>query len=212
MRRTLMAAVAAAMMLIPAVAWAQRPEGAFRGHDPIARLIEKRAELGLTDEQVSRLEEIRARLEERNRPLLEELRAARPAAEGEEAERWREARARWQSMTPEERERARAEMEARRAEMRARWERMTPEEREARRAEMRQRMEERRAVARERMGALRPTLEQLRKNHEEAMDAVREVLTDEQEAKLRELHDEHRGERGKRPGMRSPRRGAGESR
>lgn len=220
MRRTLMAAVAVAMMVVPAAVWAQQPESGhgMRRHDPIARMIEKRAELGLTDDQVARLEQIRTQLEERNRPLREQLREARPerpAREGADAARWREARERWRAMPPEEREQARAEarvrMEQRRAEMRARMEQMTPEEREAHRAEMRRKMEERRAAARERMEALRPTLDQLRQNQRKAMDAVREVLTDEQEAKLRELHKERRGDRGKR-GERRPRGGAGNQR
>ena len=67
---------------------AVRPLNAFRGfkpgpgqepphrklmHGPVEKLIAHRAELQLTDEQVSRLEEIDARMRERNRPYVQRL-------------------------------------------------------------------------------------------------------------------------------------------
>ena len=48
-----------------------------RMFDPVGRLLEQRNELKITDEQASRLEEIRARHLEKNQPLMEELRRDR---------------------------------------------------------------------------------------------------------------------------------------
>jgi Spy/CpxP family protein refolding chaperone len=48
--------------------------------DPFGGLLERRAELGLTGEQVSRIEAIRNRVQAQNRPLLERLSAARRQA------------------------------------------------------------------------------------------------------------------------------------
>jgi Spy/CpxP family protein refolding chaperone len=54
--------------------------GADSGHrkfDPVGRLLERRSELKLTDEQASRLEAIRAKYLEKNQPRIEELRRDR---------------------------------------------------------------------------------------------------------------------------------------
>jgi Spy/CpxP family protein refolding chaperone len=48
-----------------------------RTFDPVGRLLEQRNELKITDEQASRLEEIRARYLEKNRPDMEKLRRDR---------------------------------------------------------------------------------------------------------------------------------------
>ena len=48
--------------------------------DPFARLLERRQELNLTAQQVSRIEAIRARLQAQNQPLMEQLQAARRQA------------------------------------------------------------------------------------------------------------------------------------
>ena len=48
-----------------------------RMFDPVGRLLEQRNELKITDEQASRLAEIRARYLEKNRPHMEELRRDR---------------------------------------------------------------------------------------------------------------------------------------
>lgn len=70
---------------------ARRPE-----HRPFALLLENRAQLGLTNDQVRRLEAIRNRLQEQNRPLREQLRAA--------TERLRaERRAEFERLAPEQR-------------------------------------------------------------------------------------------------------------
>ena len=48
-----------------------------RMFDPVGRLLERRNELRITDEQAGRLEEIRARFLEKNKPRMEELRRDR---------------------------------------------------------------------------------------------------------------------------------------
>ncbi len=63
---------------------------------PFALLLENRAQLGLTSEQVRRLETIRNRLEEQNRPLREQLRTARQRL-------MEQRRAEMQKLTPEQR-------------------------------------------------------------------------------------------------------------
>ena len=65
-------------------------------HHPFALLLENRAQLGLTDEQVRRLETIRSRLEEQNRPLREQLRTARERL-------MEQRRAEMQKLAPEQR-------------------------------------------------------------------------------------------------------------
>ena len=47
---------------------------------PFERLLERRAELGLSAEQVSRLEGIRDRLQAQNQPLIQQIQAARREA------------------------------------------------------------------------------------------------------------------------------------
>jgi Spy/CpxP family protein refolding chaperone len=50
-----------------------------RMFDPVGRLLEKRSELKITDDQASRLEAIRAKYLERNRGQMEKLRRDREA-------------------------------------------------------------------------------------------------------------------------------------
>jgi len=49
-------------------------DSGHRKFDPVGRLLERRSELKLTDEQASRLEAIRAKYLEKNQPRIEELR------------------------------------------------------------------------------------------------------------------------------------------
>lgn len=181
MRRIIFAALAVALVGAPTVALAQsteqevsdRPERRVRMH-PGASILQAREALGLTDEQVARIEAIGARLAEQNRPIVEELRAER----GERAREWRERRA---ALSPEERAQRRARMTPeQRAERRAR---MTPEQR----AERRERMRERRE-------AMEPRLRQLRENTRAAMTEMHEVLSEKQRARLQELREERRAE------------------
>ena len=62
---------------------APRPSAADSGHqmrrDPIARLLDQREELKLSDEQARRLEEIRAKYQEKHRGHMEQLRRDREA-------------------------------------------------------------------------------------------------------------------------------------
>lgn len=171
MRTIPLALLAAALVAAPTPAPAQvaGPPAARQErppHAPLERLLERRAELGLTDEQVTRLQAIQARLQEQNAPLREQVRAARPAHAPHP-----------RRMTPEQR-----------AEMRERMQAMTPEQRREMRGQMRARLQEHR-------GELEPVMRQLRENRRAAMDQVREVLTDEQEARLREMMEQRRERR-----------------
>ena len=79
----------------------QRPLG-----DPVARILEKRTELKLTAEQVTRLESIDAKLREQNQPLMQQMqqqmqqaRGERPQGQPTEAQR-EEMRKRREQMRP----------------------------------------------------------------------------------------------------------------
>jgi Spy/CpxP family protein refolding chaperone len=54
-------------------------DSAHRKFDPVGRLLDRRSELELTEEQAARLEAIRARYLETNQPRMEELRRQREA-------------------------------------------------------------------------------------------------------------------------------------
>lgn len=180
-------ALAAALVAVPVALEAQtapapqaQEQTARRmGPAPMERVLRLRAELGLTDAQVAQIQAIGQRLQEQNRPLVEQLRAAGvfPGAQ----------------LTPEQRER-----------MRERMQNLTPEQRE----QMRQRMEQRRAegarpgpMGRQIPEELRPVVEQLRQNNRAAAEQVRSVLTPEQRTRLQELMQQRRGavERSARP-------------
>ncbi len=93
MKRIRNLAVAVVLAAAPSPALAQLPQPEQR---PFALLLENRAQLGLTDEQVRRLEVIRNRLEVQNRPLREQLRTARQRL-------MEQRRAEMQKLTPEQR-------------------------------------------------------------------------------------------------------------
>lgn len=178
MRRNLMNAMGLAVLTaiaLPAVGDAQTPRGerGHRGGGPIERVLEQREALELTDAQVTRIEQIRSDLEQKNAPLLaqlEQARAERPQQRSGMRERMRQRRDR---MTPEQR-----------AQMRERMEQMTPEQREA----MRERMHSQMATRLEDMPPeQREAFEQLHTNTQAAMEQVQTVLTDEQKQKLREM-------------------------
>lgn len=76
---------------------------------------------------------------------------------------------------------------------------MTPEQREQLREERRVRRTERSPrVARALPEELRPVVEQLRTNRQQASQEIRDVLTADQEARLRELAQERRAAAGER--------------
>lgn len=168
----------------------QRGERSMRGGDPVQRVLQLQAELGLTEAQVAQLRQIQSQLEARNEPLREQMRAAMGEERGgmrgmgamtpEQREARREA---MRQMTPEQR---RAMMEAQREQMRARREEMrqrSPEEREQARAERQARMQQ-----------MRPLMEQMRGNARAAWEQASSVLTAEQRATL-EARREARGAR-----------------
>jgi DNA-binding MarR family transcriptional regulator len=195
MRRLTIPAITLAMTLAPAVLTAQTPEqrgprGPFGGA-PVERIIQQREQLGLTDQQVTELRRIQTELQEKNRPLIAQIQAARPAVTPEQREQMRQRRQqpgaraalpdsmrqRMQQMTPEQR-----------AQMRERMQQMTPEQREQMREGMRQRPgRPATAMPRSMPAELQPVMQQVRENTQEAARRVQAALTEEQRAKLREL-------------------------
>jgi Spy/CpxP family protein refolding chaperone len=165
MRNVFGLALVAALIAAPAPVLAQQPQPmplpraemgprAMQG-PPLGFLLRNQAELGLTDEQITRLQQVAQRLEQQNQPLLEQLRAAGIPVRPERRQGVRE---------------------------------MTPEQRR----ELRQRLE-----------AHRPTLMQMRENAHTAMQEAREVLTPEQQQRMRELVQARGAElRGQRQGSR----------
>jgi hypothetical protein len=151
MRNILGLTLAATLAAVPLSLEAQQPQPrplpqaeAPRPHGPADRpalgfLLQHRAELGLTDNQIGTLQQIAQRLEQQNEPLLQQLRDAGIPVRRERRDGVRE---------------------------------MTPEQRR----ELRQRME-----------THRPTLMQLRQNTNTAMQQARDVLTAEQQERMREI-------------------------
>jgi hypothetical protein len=156
----LFAAVAAAPVALAAQTPAQE-RGPRATAAPAQRALALRAELGLSAEQVSRLEAIQQRLQAQNAPLIAQLRASgvpseRPAMTPEQREARRkqvqehgrartpeqrqQMRERMQAMTPEQRQQMHEGMQAmtpeQRQQMHERMQAMTPEQREAHRREM----------------------------------------------------------------------------
>jgi Spy/CpxP family protein refolding chaperone len=160
--------MAAALLLAAGPALAQAPAPRDWGEhamSPMTMILEHRAELELTDDQVARLEAIGTQLRERTAPLRERMREAMadmpvPGAHAEHGARSEGA--------PRERRAPRA---------------MTPEQREA---------------IHSRMTELRPVREEIRAIRLQARDDARAVLTADQQQKLRELMQAHRGHRGPR--------------
>lgn len=162
-------ALVALLLALPAPVLAQRTDAPapgdhaarmqHRGRAPFALFLEHRAELGLTDAQVARLEEISRRLHERNEPHVQRLREAGLPTRLEDRRSLRE---------------------------------LSVEERQ----QLRQRVE-----------AMKPTLQEMRKNRRDAAREAKAVLSEEQQARVRELLKARRGEhprekgrhRGKRP-------------
>jgi Spy/CpxP family protein refolding chaperone len=101
--------LATALLAAPAPVLAQTPapQGA-RAEQQDGRaagfLLRHRAELGLSDEQVARMNAIAARLQEQNRPLVDRLRAAGLPVRPQQRTHLRE-------MTPEQRRELRAKFE-----------------------------------------------------------------------------------------------------
>jgi hypothetical protein len=188
--------LAVALAVTPAAVLAQaaphgaqaHPEGSARAYGQtglIHALTRMQAELGLTTDQVARLEAIAHGLHERNAPLLAQLRASDAWPQREQM------RQRMGGMTPEQRE-----------QMRQRMGEMTPEQREQMRQRMGDTTPEQREQMRQRMGGaqrgmtfgpraapaeLQPVLRQIRENSRAALEEARAVLTSEQQEQVRSL-------------------------
>ncbi|MBV9772974.1 MAG: hypothetical protein JO040_03450 [Gemmatimonadetes bacterium] len=67
------------LLALPLPLHAQQGRGRKPEHRPFALLLDHRQELGLSADQVARLQAIARRLEERNQPLREQLRRQREA-------------------------------------------------------------------------------------------------------------------------------------
>jgi hypothetical protein len=175
MRRVILSMIALSLASGSAALNAQTPErehrharGSMAG--PVARILAQRDELGLSAQQVNRIEQIQATLEANNGPLVAQLRSTLGDSMSLAGERRGD---------PAMRER-----------MRERASHMTPEER----AELRERLEERRGeptprLSAEQREAIRPLMEQMRENRVQALREVQEVLTPEQQSRLRELRE-----------------------
>jgi hypothetical protein len=204
---TLFVALAVTPLALEAQTTTDRPqERVDRMGQPFAMMLRRSTELGLSSDQVARIEAIGSRLRAQNAPLMEQVRsemsAQSPRAGAPAGQRPRmgapqrhQMRQRAAEMTPEQREALRARMQERHAEM-------SPEDRAA----MRTRMEERRqktasgdAGARgARMGRELPTearaaMQQMHTNRQVAMQEARAVLTQEQQNRLQELAQQRRG-------------------
>lgn len=228
MKQAIVALAAVALLSGPAVA-----QGAGQGgrgqaqaewdgpgsmaRNPVAVLLERREALGLTAEQVTKMEAIQARVERENAPRIEQLRAVMGDRNPRDltADERLQLRERRQALAPvrdEIRETNRTAMTEVRGMLTAEQQAMMRETMRRRPAGMGQGMQGQGQGMRGRMApgaglgvnmvlqrreALGLTAEQVTRleairdgqhaSHQEAMDGVREVLTDEQEAKLREL-------------------------
>jgi hypothetical protein len=132
----------------------ERAPGAARGAAgqggaPLARMLERRAELGLTAEQVSRLEAISERVRQQNEPLMAQVRQHRESMRGQERQPGAE--------------------------------RQVPEQ-------------------------VRTAIQQMRQNSQAAMQEAREVLSDDQQTRLREgMRESMQQRRGEGANRRAPR-------
>jgi len=102
--------LALALLLVPAGAVAQRGAApATPGSGPIERLLQRRTELALTQDQVQKLEAIRQRSADRERELVGRITASRGVAPGVPV--------RTQAATPAERQALREKTQAARPQM-----------------------------------------------------------------------------------------------
>lgn len=153
------------------------PGGHGPGHSPIQRILQQRQQLGLTAEQVSRLEAIDRDLQARVAPLHQQLQALMPedlkaAAHGPSAQGERRQR-------PEGAQRQGGHRQG------GDHPQLT--------AEQRQRMEQLHEQA-------RPLMEQVHQHVQAAMEQVHTVLTPEQQQRARQGMQRHGGPQGHGPG------------
>lgn len=157
-----------------------------RGGQDGQGLIRFRQQLGLSDAQVSRLQAIQQRTQQRNAPIMQRIDAARR-----------------QAGLPEIRRRG----EGGEGQQRAMRGRRGGRGRDGARPQLTE--QQRQAFQRFRE-QVRPLHEQLRQNRQSAMQEARSVLTEQQRQQVQRLMQEHRGKRGRRGdarGQRHDRRG-----
>lgn len=157
-----------------------------RGGQDGQGLIRFRQQLGLSDAQVSRLQAIQQRTQQRNAPIMQRIDAARR-----------------QAGLPEIRRRG----EGGEGQQRAMRGRRGGRGRDGARPQLTE--QQRQAFQRFRE-QVRPLHEQLRQNRQSAMQEARSVLTEQQRQQVQRLMQEHRGQRGRRGdarGQRQDRRG-----
>lgn len=164
--------------------WQERRggQGGYQG------LMRFRQQLGLSDAQVSRLQGIQQRLQQRNAPVVQRIDAARRQAGLPEIRRGERGEGRKGPRAMRGQRGGRGQGEAR--------PQLTEQQREAFRRFREQ---------------VRPLHEQLRQNGQAAMQETRSVLTEQQRAQVQQLMQERRGQRGRRGdfrGQRQHRRGA----
>jgi Spy/CpxP family protein refolding chaperone len=189
MRRFILPVIALGIAAAPVAVEAQTPRGergAFAGPfgargmataNPAARVLQHREALGLSLDQVRQLQQIEARIEQRNQPLIDQLQALRPAAGGQLRQQMQERmRQHGAQVTPEQR----AELQAHREAMRQ----ATPEQR----AELQQQMQER---MRQHGAQITPDQRaELRQQMQERMRQHGAQITPEQRAELRQQMQE----------------------
>jgi hypothetical protein len=147
---------------------------------PVTMFLQRQAELGLTTEQVARLQAIEQRVRAQNAPLYEQLRASDAWGPKAGEPRGRARTGERPSPSPEQRE-------ARRQQMRE----MTPEQREAMRQQMREMTPEQREARRQQMREMTPEQREARRQQ------MREMTPEQREARRAEMRQRRlAGERG----------------
>lgn len=202
MNRVTVTILALTFMTGPALLEAQAPRmeqrpGAMApaGGGAGEHLLTHRDALGLSVDQVAQIRRIQAQLEEQNRPLAEQLRAAMQQRDDITRDQRADMRERMQQLTPEQR----AEMQQQRAQMRQRAQvqqraqmRQRADSAGTRRAPVRGPAPAMRRPAAAGMGAqlpeeLRPVMEEVRQNTARATEQLMAILTPDQRATLRTL-------------------------
>jgi hypothetical protein len=205
MRRLTIPAIALAMTLTPALLPAQTPDQQRPrqvGGAPVERIIQLREQLGLTDQQVTELRRIQTQLQEKNRPLREQIQAARPDRPAVTPEQREQMRARMQQLTPEQRDQMRERMQQmtpeQRDQMRERMQQMTPEQRD----QMRQRRQAQPGARGIMPDSMRQRMQRATPEERAGMRERMQQLTPEQREQMRERMQQRPG----RPGAAATRR------
>ncbi|CAN5705456.1 hypothetical protein BH23GEM9_BH23GEM9_17100 [soil metagenome] len=206
MRRAILPVIAFAIVAAPAALEAQTPraERTDRAHsaghfgafgmaagNPAARVLEHREALGLSLDQVRRLQQLQAQVEQRNQPLLDQVREARPAMAG--------GMRRGAEVTPEQREQMRERMQQRgaqispgqREEMRERMQQ--PQISPGQREQMRERMQQRGAqVSPEQRAGMEARREQMRQATPEQRELLRQEMRGQMKQRVEQATPEQR--------------------